>query len=146
MVEVHELSLWRCQAVLRAGGVGRIAFSAPDGSHLVPVNYSVVDEAIIIRTASNSLLARHGGDRPVAFEVDHVDYIHQRACSVVARGEIAVVKDPGEMVQVHRLWEPQPWADGDRSLLLKLPWTELTGRQLGYGWDPLAQFPSHRTY
>ena len=84
MVDAHELSLWRCQAVLRAGGVGRIAFSAPDGSHLVPVNYSVVDQAIIIRTASNSLLARHGGDRPVAFEVDHVDYTHQRACSVIA--------------------------------------------------------------
>ena len=51
MPEIDELSFSECQALLRAGVFGRMAVSAQDGPLLVPVNYSVSDAAIIIRTA-----------------------------------------------------------------------------------------------
>lgn len=145
MAEAYELSYSQCEAILRAGVFGRIACSTPDGAHIVPVNYSVVDEAIIVRTALDSMLAKHGKDAPVAFEVDHVDYEYHRGCSVVARGEIAIIEDPAEMAHIKRTWEPRPWARGDRPLLLRLRWTHLTGRQLGHGWDPMSELPVGRT-
>ena len=57
----------------------------------------------------------------VAFEIDHVDYTYHRGWSVMVRGTTAVVDDPAEVARIRAVWEPKPWASGDRSLLLKLP-------------------------
>ncbi len=60
MSESYELSRTECESLLRAGVAGRIAVVAPDGPHLLPINYSVVDEAIVVRTSPYSLLGTHG--------------------------------------------------------------------------------------
>ena len=78
-------------------------------------------------------LVRYGLGQRVAFEIDHVDYAYHRGWSVMVRGTTAVVDDPAEVARIRAVWEPKPWAGGDRSVLLKLPWTELTERRLGSG-------------
>ena len=144
MLEAHELSYSECGALLRAGVFGRIAVSAPDGPHVVPVNYAVTDAAILVRTAADGPVAKYGLGKRVAFEIDHVDYAYHRGWSVMVRGTTALVDDPAEVAGIRAVWEPKPWAGGDRSLLLKLPWTELTGRRLGSGWDPMSELPVRR--
>ena len=94
MLEAHELSYSECLGLLRAGVFGRIAVSAPDGPHVVPVNYAVSDAAILVRTTADGLLARYGRGVRVAFEIDHVDYTYHRGWSVMVRGTTAVVDDP----------------------------------------------------
>jgi nitroimidazol reductase NimA-like FMN-containing flavoprotein (pyridoxamine 5'-phosphate oxidase superfamily) len=145
MSDPMQLSYWQCESILRAEDLGRIAFSAPDGPHIVPINYSVVDEAIIVRTSPDSLLAAHGCGVTVAFEVDYIDHTYRRGCSVVARGDMEIVADPAEVAHIHRVWEPRPWAGGARHLLLRLRWRELSGRQLHPSWDPLFKMPVRRT-
>ena len=140
-----QLSYWQCESVLRSEVLGRIAFSAPDGPHIVPINYSVVDEAIVVRTSPDSLLANHGCGVTVAFEVDYINHSYRRGCSVVARGETDIVTDPAVVAHIHRVWEPQPWAGGTRPLLLRLRWRELSGRQLDPSWDPLSELPVRRS-
>ena len=81
----------------------------------------------------------------VAFEIDHVDYTYHRGWSVMVRGTTAVVDDPARVASIRAVWEPKPWAGGDRSLLLELPWTEVTGRRLGSGWDPMSDLPVRRS-
>ena len=144
MPEVHELSFSECQALLRAGVFGRMAVTAQDGPHVVPVNYSVSDAAILVRTAVDGLLARFGRGTRVAFEIDHVDYAYHRGWSVMVRGTTVAVDDPAELAAVRAVWEPMPWASGDRSLLLKLPLTEVSGRRLGSGWNPMSDLPVRR--
>ncbi len=141
MAYSEELSYSRCEALLRAGVVGRVAVGAPEGPHILPINYSVVGAAIIMRTGADGLLARHGLGRLVAFEID---YSYHRGCSVVARGVTVAVEEPGEVAHIESVWAPRPWAGGDRPLLLKLPWSELSGRQLGSNWDPLRELPVRR--
>ena len=76
--------------------VGRVAISTPTGPHIVPVNYAVVDEAIIVRTSPYSLLGTYGRDTMVAFEVDGFDHELERGWSVQARGRVeAVTADRG---------------------------------------------------
>ena len=145
MPEAYELSYRQCEAILRAGVVGRIAVWADGGPHIMPMNYSVVEEAIIMRTAPDGVLGRNAPHASVVFEVDHFDYAYHRGCSVSARGETEIVKDRAELAHVDSVWEPRPWARGDRSLVLRLPWTELSGRQLGHGWDPMSELPVRRT-
>jgi hypothetical protein len=144
MLEAHQLSYSECVALLRAGVFGRIAVSAPDGPHVLPVNYAVTDVAILVRTSADGPVARYGLGERVAFEIDQVDYAYHRGWSVMVRATAAVVDDPAEVARIRGVWEPKPWAGGDRSVLLKLPWTEVTGLRLGSGWDPMSELPVRR--
>jgi nitroimidazol reductase NimA-like FMN-containing flavoprotein (pyridoxamine 5'-phosphate oxidase superfamily) len=144
MPDLHELSYSECLALLRASVVGRIAVSAQDGPHVVPVNYSVSDTAVLMRAGPDGPVARFGIGVRVAFQIDHVDYTRRRGWSVLVRGTTALVDDPVEAARIRSSFEPVPWASGDRSLLLELPWTEITGRRLGDGWQPMSELPVRR--
>ena len=90
-------------------------------------------------------MATHGCGATVAFEIDYFDYAYHRGCSVIARGVTTIVEAPDEVAHIESLSAPRPWASGDRPLLLRLPWTELTGRQLGSSWDPLSELPGRKS-
>jgi hypothetical protein len=136
MAEPMELTRQECERLLRGGVVGRAAVSTPTGPHIVPVNYSVVDDAIVFRTSPYSVLGTHGRNAQIAFEVDCLDYENYSGWSVVAHGRGDAVTDPDELAQIREQWPARPWADGHRHLHLRIRWTELTGRGLGNGWTP----------
>lgn len=144
MPDSRELSYSECEAFLRAGIAGRVAMSTPGGPQIVPVNYSVVDNAVILRTTPYSLLGTYGRDTTLAFEIDHFDPVNQRGWSVVARGRATVVQDPKDIAHIRSVWEPQPWASGARTLFVRIRWDELSGRQLGTGWDPMREMAVRR--
>ncbi len=139
MHEPSELTYEECATLLRAGVVGRAALATTTGPEILPVNYSVVDESIVIRTSPYSVLARFGVNARIAFEVDHFDREFERGWSVVAHGTSSVVQDAEQFERIRAIWEPRPWAGGAaRNLYLRLTWTELTGRRLGTDWDLMA--------
>jgi nitroimidazol reductase NimA-like FMN-containing flavoprotein (pyridoxamine 5'-phosphate oxidase superfamily) len=142
MPDSRELSYSECEALLRAGVAGRVALMSPTGPQIVPLNYSVVDSTIIVRTSPESVLGKYGPDAVLAFEVDGFDHAYQQGWSVVARGRAGVVRDVTALKRIAAVWEPRPWASGVRSLFLRIAWTELTGRQLGTGWDPMRSLRS----
>jgi nitroimidazol reductase NimA-like FMN-containing flavoprotein (pyridoxamine 5'-phosphate oxidase superfamily) len=145
MQEATDLTREECERLLRAGIGGRIAISSPTGPHIVPVNYSVVDDAVIVRTSPYSVLGTYGPDSVLAFEVDQFDHERQRGWSVVVRGRAEAVMRPAELEHIRRTWEPQPWAAGSRGLHLRLRWTEISGRRIGTHWDPARSLPVRRT-
>lgn len=134
-MEIIELPRHQSESLLRSGTAGRIAMCTPDGPYVVPVNYSVVDDAVVVRTTDDSFLAVHGPGAVVAFEVDQFDYENHRGWSVVARGHAHRIEYLRELAHVMATWEPRSWADGPRTLFLKIPWEEITGRRLGAGWS-----------
>jgi hypothetical protein len=131
MAELRELSYRECRALLAREQTGRVAVSTPDGPHIVPLNYSVVDESIVFRTTPFSLLATYGRNAKLAFEVDSFHEAKRVGWSVVARGRADAVLDPEELRHIRMIWPPDPWADGPRHLHFRLTWKELTGRSLG---------------
>jgi len=145
MREPRELSYSECEALLRGGVAGRVALTTPTGPQIIPLNYSVVDSAVILRTAPGSILGTYGPDAILALEVDHLDHTFQQGWSVVARGRAEVVEDEAALKHIRAVWEPRPWASGERPLFLRIFWSELTGRQLGTGWDPMQELPQRRT-
>ena len=144
MLELIELSREESESLLRLGVVGRVAVSTPDGPYIVPVNYSVVDDAVVLRTTPYSLLGLHARGAVVAFEVDRLDQDEHHGWSVLARGRAEAVTEPEELERIEASCPPRPWASGNRPLFLRIAWTELTGRKLGRGWDPLAEMPYKR--
>jgi hypothetical protein len=131
-------------ALLRGGVFGRMAVTAPDGPHVVPVNYAVVDDAVVVRTEPGSVLGTHAPGGVAAFEVDHVDYETRHGWSVVVRGAVEMVVDPVALHRIATTWPPRPWAVGERPLHLRLTWHEIHGRRIGAGWSTLASLPVRR--
>ena len=109
MPESHELSTHQCEALLRVGMVGRVAFSTPTGPHMVPVNYTVVDDAVVVRTSPYSLLGTHGRNTTVAFGVDGFDHELERGWSVQARGRMEVVTAHQELERIREVADPSPF-------------------------------------
>ena len=107
----------------------------------MPVNHSVVDDAVIIRTSPYSLLGTYGRDAVLAFEVDQFDHATarlERRC----RGRAEVVTRPPTSTTSVPSGRPGPGASGARTLVLRIPLSELTGRRLGHRVVDRAGLPS----
>ncbi len=127
----RELSYRQCLEFLASQRVGRAAFCTPIGPEIVPVNYAVVDDAVVFRTSPYSRLGAHGRETRVAFEVDQIDASTRSGTSVVVHGRCSPVETSAEAQAIRMLHDPDPWAEGSRWLYLKLSWTALTGRRIG---------------
>ncbi len=139
-----DLSREDCARLLGAGIAGRVALGTPTGPHIIPVNYTVDHDSVLVRTTAYSLLGTYGRDAQLCFEVDQFDYELKRGWSVVVRGRASFVDDQEELAEISRSGLPRPWAAGQRHLVVRIPWTEITGRQLGGGWDPWEHLPVRR--
>lgn len=144
MLEIVELSPSEAEALLRSGVAGRVAVSTPQGPHILPVNYSVIDDSVVFRTSPYTLLGTHAHGTTVAFETDVLDHERQRGWSVLVRGRASVITDEAQLDHIRRTWQPHPWASGTRTLHIAVRLDEVTGRQLGRGWDPLREAPVRR--
>lgn len=144
MNELLELPHEKCEELLRASIVGRVAFSSGEGPQIVPVNYTTVGDAVVFRTTPYSLLGAHAAGSPLAFEIDHIDYDDHKGWSVVAHGVGELVEDTSALEQATRFWNPKPWAGGPRVLYVRLPWASLTGRRVGSGWTRDNELPVRR--
>jgi nitroimidazol reductase NimA-like FMN-containing flavoprotein (pyridoxamine 5'-phosphate oxidase superfamily) len=144
MGEPFEIAEDECRELLGAGLVARVALCTPVGPHIVPVNYAVVDDSVVLRTSPYSVLGSHARGSILALEIDQFDYERQRGWSVVARGRADAVTAADELDHVRRVWDPKVWASGQRNLYLRVRSPELTGRRLGPGWDPTDNLPVRR--
>jgi hypothetical protein len=145
VAESRDLTTDECERLLRGGVVGRVAVSTPDGPHIVPVNYSVFEDTIVVRTSAYSVLGTYGREAMLAFEVDHIDHERHLGWSVVARGRSWGEADPAELARIGAAWPPRPWAGGERDLHVRIRWSALTGRILGSDWHHGNESPVHRT-
>jgi nitroimidazol reductase NimA-like FMN-containing flavoprotein (pyridoxamine 5'-phosphate oxidase superfamily) len=144
MNEPFELPIEECRDLLAAGVVGRVAICTPIGPHVVPVNYAVVEDSIVVRTSPYSVLGSHARGSILALEIDQFDYERQRGWSVMARGRAEAVTSAEELEHIRSVWAPEAWAAGQRNLYLRIRWSELTGRRLGPGWKAAEGLPVRR--
>jgi hypothetical protein len=99
-----------------------------------------VGDEILVRTQARTLLARWAHQAQVSFEVDLVDYERWAGWSVVARGVATVTDGTPEDTGLPPSG-PRSWGGEEHAVLVRLPWTSLSGRQLGRGWDAPATMP-----
>lgn len=136
MSDTRDLEPVECLRLLRSGVVGRVALSTPEGPHIVPVNYSVFEDTIVVRTSTYSLLGTYGRNAMLALEVDDVDHDRHVGWSVVARGRAWAELDATAIAAMRSIWRPHPWATGVRNLYLRMRWENLSGRAIGCPTTP----------
>jgi nitroimidazol reductase NimA-like FMN-containing flavoprotein (pyridoxamine 5'-phosphate oxidase superfamily) len=127
--ELVELNTEECRTRLAGHGVGRIAMDTPDGPTVVPLNYNVIDGAVMFRTAPDAVPATAVGAQ-VAFEVDHIDEALSQGWSVLIHGFARAVTDPDAVRRLTELAYSGPWAGGERDVWVRLEPAEITGRRI----------------
>ncbi|MFF3886002.1 helix-turn-helix domain-containing protein [Streptomyces sp. NPDC001914] len=127
--ELTELSVAECAKLLSTHGVGRLAVPTELGPVIVPVNYSVVDDAIVFRTARGATPSLASGC-VVAFEVDRVDDTFSQGWSVVTRGFARTVTDPDEEHRLAKRAYSAPWSGGRRDMWVRIEPYAVTGRRI----------------
>jgi hypothetical protein len=77
---------------------------------IIPVNYLLDDDKVVIRTDAGSKLAAALRGAPVALEVDGADENHQVGWSVVVRGRVEEVTDEDKLAELRKTpllaWHP----------------------------------------
>lgn len=122
---ITTLTTEECWDLLRSHELGRLAFHLADEVHLVPVNYAVDEDTLLIRTAEGSKLLGVVMNPDVAFEID--DYDEGTAISVVVRGRAEVLDEHEE----HRAEELplRPWVSSLKYNVVEITPTRVTGRR-----------------
>jgi nitroimidazol reductase NimA-like FMN-containing flavoprotein (pyridoxamine 5'-phosphate oxidase superfamily) len=93
---------------------GRLGFTDYVGvfPSIIPINYLLDEDKIVIRTDAGSRLNAALRGAPVAFEVDGVDETHQVGWSVLVRGRAEEVTDEDKLAELRQTpllaWHPGP--------------------------------------
>ena len=131
MGDSRELSRQECLDLLAGGTVARMAVVTPEGPHIIPVNYDLFEDTVVVRTSSYSLLGTHARDTVVALEIDGFDVVSRSGWSVLLRGRCVVETDPRTIRSMRVAMPDGPWAGGTRNLYLRLRTDQVSGRAVG---------------
>ncbi len=143
MTTLRPLSVSECERLLRASVFGRLVLPTPSQTEILPVNFAVMGDSVVLRTARGSLLDRHSDGASLLLEVDAVDHERWQGWSVVARGRGERMSEDELTAAERSSPGPPQWAP-DRDVWIRLKLSKITGRKLGDG--PLVPPATRRTW
>jgi nitroimidazol reductase NimA-like FMN-containing flavoprotein (pyridoxamine 5'-phosphate oxidase superfamily)/DNA-binding transcriptional regulator YiaG len=126
---VRKLTPAECRRLIAPGGVGRIAFGTLSGPVVVPVNFAVLADTLVIRTSEGTVIDGHA-DEQVALEADHIDEALCQGWSVLVRGPAHRVAHPAELRRLQEDTAVWPWAGGEREVYVRIIPRDITGRRI----------------
>ena len=120
-----------CLRLLASGTVGRLGVSDDDGPLVLPVNYVLAGQEVVIGTAVDAGISAAMEDGVVAFEVDDVDPAYEWGWSVLVTGRGRYLDEPAEVARAERL-PLRSWGPGERRRFTAIATTDLSGRRIGH--------------
>ncbi|HZT67093.1 MAG TPA: pyridoxamine 5'-phosphate oxidase family protein [Acidimicrobiales bacterium] len=115
-----------CRRLLGVRSVGRIGVSVQSLPAIFPVNYRLVGDRILFRTAVGTKFDAAVAGAVVGFEVDWFDSFGHEGWSVLVVGRASIVP-PEEDLDPTLV---RPWADGDRHHLVAIAIELISGRRI----------------
>ena len=127
---LEELDRGACIDLLRANIVGRIAFVHENYPVIFPINYRLIEDGDVVRlllqTRSGNVIDM--ANQRVALQIDGIDAKQGAGWSVLVRGRMHHLRDPGLSDLRERL-EPTSWVP-DHDAWIAIDAVEITGRRL----------------
>ncbi len=133
-----------CLRLLADTTVGRVALTRKALPVILPVNYAMDGDTVVIRTRPGSLLAssRERGV-VVAFEVDELDRETCSGWSVLVTGTLREITDVGELARAEQL-PLVPWIGGDRRHFVRITPGMVSGRRIpSVVWSDVTDDEAH---
>ncbi|WP_265522274.1 pyridoxamine 5'-phosphate oxidase family protein [Oerskovia flava] len=127
---LEHVSTAECFVLLRSVPVGRIVYTDRALPAIMPVNFAVDGDDVVIRTGEGSKLAAAARGAIVAFEVDEFDERLASGWSVVIVGQAREVLDPDERARLLDL-PLHPFAPGPHDHVIVIRPEMISGRRIG---------------
>jgi uncharacterized protein len=131
----------QCLRLLRRTRVGRVVVNVGRVPAAFPVNFALLDDDIVFRTAPGTKLSAALERAVVGFEVDRIDPVFESGWSVLIQGPASVVTDGDELLRVRRM-HLRTWAPGERPTYVRIRSDSVSGRRflspvhaLAEAWD-----------
>lgn len=127
---LEVMSREQCLSLLADATIGRIGLTTGALPTILPVNFLLDDDRILIRSGQGAKLDAALQDAVVAFEVDDFDPVSHSGWSVVVTGVARAVVDPSEL----RDLESAPlarWAPRGNGHVVSISTDLVSGRRLG---------------
>lgn len=124
------LSDEECRSRLESGVIGRVAWNTVEGPQVLPVTYTVHNQAVVFRTTAYGPLADLRHVRRVAFEIDEFDPETRTGWSVLVSGQSRAAAKADELVELWSKADPVPWAPGTRNLFIEISLDQVSGRTI----------------
>ncbi|HEX2381771.1 MAG TPA: pyridoxamine 5'-phosphate oxidase family protein [Acidimicrobiales bacterium] len=118
-----------CIALLGSATVGRIAITSNALPVVLPVNFVLLDDRIVIRTSRGTKLDAATRNTVVAFEVDEIDRVEQTGWSVLVTGVARELVAPDEIDEVSAS-PPARWAPGPDGRYIAISTDMISGRRI----------------
>jgi nitroimidazol reductase NimA-like FMN-containing flavoprotein (pyridoxamine 5'-phosphate oxidase superfamily) len=118
-----------CLRLLASAAVGRVVHTDRALPACTPVNFRLVGEAVVFRTASSSRLAAATADTVVAFEVDEIDPVGRTGWTVLVTGVASAVRDVSTLLRLDQLGLVA-WAGEDRQHWVRIAVADISGRRV----------------
>lgn len=120
------LSRDECVRLLRAGGVGRLAWFDGRRPIVRPVNFAMDGDRLVIRTGEGTIFRAAQLALAATFEVDQTSNVDHTAWSVIVDGTIGRAEDDAARALPLRSWAPEA-----RDHFVELRIEEMSGRRIG---------------
>ena len=118
-----------CRELLAGQRVGRLGVVRGGYPVIVPVNYGLHDDRVIVRTDAGGKFSAARRNR-VSFEVDHIDDRRRTGWSVLVQGFAVEVSEGDPRHDELAAVAVEPWAPGDRNRILMITPISVTGRRI----------------
>ncbi len=129
---LEVLARAECLSLLAGATLGRVAVTSGSLPVVLPVNFCLDGDQIVILTAEGSKLDAAAVNAVVAFEVDDFDSMYQSGWSVMVTGVAREVTDPAELARMHRVRVAR-WAPHGEGRYVTIATDRISGRRLAHG-------------
>ena len=126
---LEVIGLEECLTLLASRPYGRLAYLDAGSPSVVPVNHLVDGSTVVTRSLDGGKLGAAIFERPVAFQLDDLDFTTRTGWSVLVRGRAEIVEDAD--AEGYEKWLDS-WAvrDGARATWVRIIADEVSGRRL----------------
>jgi nitroimidazol reductase NimA-like FMN-containing flavoprotein (pyridoxamine 5'-phosphate oxidase superfamily) len=140
---LEVLSPEECVRLLGTRSLGRIAISSGALPVILPVNYVVIGDQVVVRTRRGTRLAAATRHAIVAFEVDEIDDGSGGGWSVMVQGVAREIIDPPALVEA-RAAVLARWIDPSDGRYVGVSLDVVSGRRIPpFVEDSLAEGGDH---
>jgi uncharacterized protein len=124
-----------CLMLISKVPVGRIVFTYRALPAVLPVDFALHDDSVIIRTTGGSKLSAAARNAVVAFEADQIARDWEAGWSVTVVGHACEATDPDELAQLTAL-PLRSCASGRSDLYIRIAAELVSGRRIRRGPPP----------
>lgn len=129
---LEVLERQECMRLLATATLGRLGLTSGALPTVLPVNFALADDCILVRTGRGTKLDAATRNAVVAFEADHFDPMDHSGWSVVVTGIAREVTAPEELRRLQAVPIAR-WAPSEADRIVEISTELVTGRRIGRG-------------